>query len=254
LINARRLLGEQAPLRRRRRVARRILMNFYLFVYDIGQALRLSRPALLKRIESVEGHDRYLAARQARKGAILVTAHMGSFEVGAAALREIEPKVHIVFRRDLKPRFERLRTRLHAKLGLIEAPVDDGWGIWMRLRDALQRDEVVLMQGDRIMPGQKGEKVPFLGGHMLMPSGPVKLALATGAPMVPIFAMRQRDGKVRLVIEAPIDVCPTQAGAGRVHPAMLHLAAVIERTVKAHPEQWLTLHPACCEDAPGQSQ
>jgi KDO2-lipid IV(A) lauroyltransferase len=249
LVNARRLLGDQAPLRQRRRVARRIIMNFYLFVYDIGQALRLSRADLLKRIEAVEGHDRYLAARQAGTGAILVTAHMGSFEVGAAALREIEPKVHIVFRRDLKPRFERLRSRLHAKLGLIEAPVDEGWGIWMRLREALGRNEVVLMQGDRVMPGQKGIKVPFLGGHLLMPSGPVKLALASGALLVPVFSMRRRDGKVRLVIETPIPVDPAEPDQAGVPVAMLQLAQVIERTVKAHPDQWLTLHYACCEDA-----
>ncbi len=249
MTNVARLMGAQAPLKQRRKVARRIIANFYLFVHDIGCAVRMSREQLLARIKTVEGHDRYQAARQAGKGAILVTAHMGSFEVGAAALRELEPMVHVVFRRDVQARFERLRKALHEKLGLIEAPVDDGWGVWMRLRDALGRNEVVLMQGDRVMPGQKGVKAPFLGGHMLVPAGPVKLALATGAPLIPIFALRQADGKVKLIIEEAIDVRPDESGEGRIHPALVRLVNVIERYVKAYPEQWLTLHYACCEDA-----
>ena len=76
----------------------------------------------------------------------------------------------------------------------------------MHLRDALRADEVVAIQGDRIMPGQKGQRMPFLGGHLLLPSGPAKLALASGAPIVPVFSLRTSSGKVKLFIEDAINV------------------------------------------------
>jgi KDO2-lipid IV(A) lauroyltransferase len=167
---------------------------------------------------------------------------MGSFEVGMAALLEFEKKIHVVFKRDVG-RFEQTRQALRQHLGVIEAPVDDGWGVWMRLRDALRANEVVAIQGDRVMPGQKGQRMPFLGGHLLLPSGPAKLALASGAPIVPVFSLRTSAGKIKLFIEDPINV------DGDIEEAMNKIAAVLAKYVQAYPEQWLMLHPAFCEDS-----
>ena len=161
---------------------------------------------------------------------------MGSFEVAVAALLEHEKRIHVVFKRDIG-RFERIRQTLRQRLGVVEQPVDDGWGIWMRLRDALRDDDVVAIQGDRVMPGQKGRRMPFLGGHLLLPTGPVKLATASGAPIIPVFSVRTASGRVRLFIEDPIIV------GDDTDYAMEQIAAVIARYVATYPEQWLVLHP-----------
>ena len=244
--NARRLAGAGAPAEVEA-LARRVLASFYLFCCDVGRSFGQSAAELSARIESIEGREHYRAARESGRGVIVVTAHMGSFEVGMAALREVERgRIHVVFRRDPFERFERQRSSLRGRLGVEEAPVDDGWSIWVRLREAVLADDAVVLQGDRVMPGQKGEAVPFLGGRLLLPAGPVKLARATGAPIVPIFSVRIPDGKVRLFIEPAINVSET-AGQG-TDPALLRWAAVLERYVRAYPDQWLRLGPALMED------
>jgi KDO2-lipid IV(A) lauroyltransferase len=242
--NARRILGQGADVAE---FGRGVVGNFFDFVCDVGRSRGMSREALVGRIESVEGRERYLAIRQTGRGAIIVTAHMGSFEVGVAALREEEQQIHVVFKRDTG-RFERIRQGLRQRLGVVEQAVDEGWGVWVKLRDALKADEVVAIQGDRVMPGQKGSRVPFLGGHVLLPTGPVKQALASGAPIVPVFSVRTPGGKIKLFIEEPIEV------GQDVDDAMGKLAAVIGRYVSAYPEQWLVLHPAFEEDAVGRGE
>lgn len=243
IANGRRILPAEATEKDLSRLTRGVLGSFYDFVCDIGQSVRMTRRQLARRIESVEGHEKYLAARAAGRGAIILTAHIGSFEVGMAALLEFEKKIHVVFKRDVG-RFEQTRQALRKQLGVVEQAVDDGWGMWMNLRDALRADEVVAIQGDRIMPGQKGHRMPFLGGHVLLPSGPAKLALASGAPIVPVFSLRTSSGKVRLFIEDPINV------DGDLDCAMSQIAKVLEKYVSAHPQQWLMLHPVFCEDSP----
>jgi lauroyl/myristoyl acyltransferase len=153
-----------------------------------------------------------------------------------------------VFKRDAVDRFEQLRAELRRRLGVLEAPLEEGWGMWMRLRDALAADEVVLLQGDRVMPGQQGQRVRFMDGHILLPAGPVKLAQASGAPLVPIFSVRQRRGKIRLFVEEPIIVPPDAPPGEGPHPALARLAAVLERYVRAYPHQWLMVRPVWCED------
>ena len=117
---------------------------------------------------------------------------MGSFELGVVALRELNERVHVVFRRDRVDAFEHLRSTLHQRLGVAEAALEEGWTVWMRLRGALQANEVVAIQGDRVMPGQRGMEMPFLRGHLSLPTGPVKLASASGAPIIPVFTACRR--------------------------------------------------------------
>ncbi len=252
LANARRLLGEQSSPRSRRQLARQVIRSFYHFVYDVGRHAPMSLDAISKDIREVHGQSHFHAARKARRGMILATAHMGSFEVGIAALRQLESDVTVVFQRDRLGLFEQLRTQLRQSLGVREVAVDDGLGSWATLKDVLSRGEVVLMQADRVMPGQKGAKVPFVNGHIDMPIGVAKLAALSGAPIVPVFTERHDDGSVSVFIEPAIEPPTTAefyANRGGVPQAMKQLAAVIESHVKARPHQWLMLRRAWCEDS-----
>ena len=204
---------------------------------------------LRERIETIEGRDAYLEYRKQGRGAIILTAHMGSFEVGLAALADVEKNIHVVFKRDAMDGFEAVRRTLRANLGVQEAAIDDGWDTWMRLRDALEQNHVVVMQADRAMPGQKAQAVPMLYGHLMLPLGPLKLAQISGAPLVPVFTVRTPGGGCRLFAEAPIVVDPNAELINGIHPALLEVGRVIEKYIAAYPEQWLILDPAFVEDA-----
>jgi KDO2-lipid IV(A) lauroyltransferase len=123
--------------------------------------------------------------------------------------------------------------------------VDDGLSTWMRLREALAADEVVLVQGDRVMPGQKGQRVPMLGGEVVLPTGPLRLAMASGAPIIPIFSIRQPDGNIRLFIEPPIYVTDGQS----FDTGLESIRSLLETFLRRFPDQWLMIHRAWCEDA-----
>jgi len=247
--NARRLLGPAAKPVEIERLRRDVIRNGYLSVYELGRCLRIPPDKLPACIDRADGTDHYHAARALGRGAILVTAHLGPFELGVAALRSREKRIHVVFRRDERARFERIRSRFRAHLGILEAPVDEGLAVWMRMRDALMADEVVLMQGDRVMPGQKGVAVRFGNGHLLMPTGPVRLAMATGAPIVPLFSIRTATCRVRLVIDSYVTVEREPGPVSGEHPVMCYLAECIQRQVFANPEQWITYYRAWLEDA-----
>ncbi|HWE02247.1 MAG TPA: lysophospholipid acyltransferase family protein [Tepidisphaeraceae bacterium] len=248
MANARRILGESSTHAQREKLARRMIDNFYDFVCDVGLSLGQTPRQMVRRIVGVEGADIYTDARKAGKGAIVLTAHMGSFEVGAAALVEREKRMHVLFRRDSLDLFEQIRSTLRRKIGVNEVPVDQGWTLWMRLRDALANDEVVLIQGDRVMPGQKGQAVRFFDGHILLPAGPAKLALVSGAPIIPVFSIRTPRGEIQMFIETPIWVGEVPGGLS-IDSAMDAIGAVLEKYVRRFPDQWLENRPAWIEDA-----
>jgi phosphatidylinositol dimannoside acyltransferase len=251
IANARWLLGPGSSMAQRRAMGREVVASFFDFLLDLGRCGGRSAEELETEIETVEGLDRYMAARRLGRGAIVVTAHLGSFEVGVAGLRRTEPRIHVVFRRDRMSVFESMRSAQRRGLGVIEAPVDDGWPVWVRLRDALLADEVVMMQGDRLMEGQRGLQVPFLGGHIAVPTGPARLALAAGAPIIPIFSLRTPGGRVRIVVDDAVIVESSGGASEAVELATRAVTAAIERQVARHPGQWLMLRPVWCEDLHG---
>jgi len=245
--NATKIFGRSLAKPEQRAFTRGVVGSFFDFVIDVGQSSRETAEQLLERIEVVEGEPAYRAARVGRRGAVLVTAHMGSFEVGLAALKRVEQRVHVVFKRDASGPFESMRARMRRTLGVLEAPIDDGLSTWVDLRDALLNDDVVVMQADRAMPGQRSEVLPFLHGHLRVPTGAVRLARMTGSPIIPVFTLRLADGRFAVHLFPAID--PGIGGTAASDQAVVAVARSIESMVAKHPQQWLVLGAAFEEDA-----
>ncbi len=246
--NARRLLGPDASEKQVEQLRRKIVQSAYMSIYELGRAVNATHEKLHAWIEQVDGLEHYLNARKSGQGAIVVTGHIGPFEVSLVALGEREKRIHVIYQRDARSGFDQLRSKLRKKLGVEEAAINDGWAIWGRLRDALVADELVVIQGDRVMPGQRGVPVPFLDGHVLLPTGPIKLAMATGSPIIPIFSVRTRVGHCRVIIHEPIHVPREPGPVNSDHPALLKIASAIAGVVKDYPDQWAMYEKVWLED------
>jgi KDO2-lipid IV(A) lauroyltransferase len=91
----------------------------------------------------------------------------------------------------------------------------------------------VALQGDRALGSRGDVGVSFFGAEAHFPLGPFLLARASGAPVVPAFCVLRRDRRYTVTVETPIRV----EGDGE-RPALGRWVAVLERTIRAYPEQW----------------
>ena len=85
--------------------------------------------------------------------------------------------------------------------------------------------------------------MPFFDGYAPLPSGPIRLAMVTGAPIIPVYSTRTPDGRLRLSVEPAIEVDPTFQGSLVNHPAMRELASSLERVIGQNPGQWIVIDP-----------
>ena len=221
--------------------SRAVTGSFFDFIAEVASSADCSPQAVRDQVAGVEGEAAYMEVRRQKRGAVLVTAHMGSFEVGLAALTTVEPKIQVVFKRDEHDGFEQLRRPLRERLGVAECPIDDGWPVLMALRDALGRDEIVVMQADRAMPGQKSASVKVGSGTLKIPVGPVRLAQINGSPIIPVFAVREARGRFRIFLEPAIDPSADDA--------VEQVGKALGKFITRYPRQWLVLDAAFVEDA-----
>lgn len=197
------------------------------------------RPSDLDRLVPTRiGTEHLVAARDAGRGAILLTAHVGNFEIGGFFLGELGLKVAVVYLPDPTPVVERDRTAARERLGIRSLPVTSELSAVKILR-SLEEGYFVAIQGDRDYAGT-GRVLPFLGRGVSFPVGPFRIAAAAGVPLLPVFVLRSPDGTYRTVVEPPIRVVAARRGEREEaeRAAMETFVSLLERTVRENGEQW----------------
>ena len=184
------------------------------------------------------GTEHLLAARDAGRGAILLTAHVGNFEIGGFFLQAVGLKVAVVYLPDPSPVVERDRTAARDRLGIRSIPLVSELSAVKVLR-SLEEGYFVAIQGDRDYGGT-GRKLPFLGREVSFPVGPFRIAAAAGVPLLPVFVLRGEGGRYRTVVEPPIRVDAARRGErdDAERRAMTEFVSILERTIGENPAPW----------------
>lgn len=193
-------------------------------------------------VEGVSGFERIVEGRVRGKGVLLLTAHLGNWEVGGLMLAQVGQPIHVVLVPDIYPAVEKARRRLHERAGVTEIRVDRSFAPTLGVMRALDANAIVAMQGDRDF-NNTGIAVPFLGREAYFPRGPLRVAMATGATVLPAFIVRVPDGRYRAVLEEPLAVERDGDRERALRHNVERYVAILERYVRAHPEQWYCFYP-----------
>ena len=193
-------------------------------------------------VESVIGFSRLVEGRLKGKGVVLLTAHLGNWEIGGLMLAEVKQPIHVVLVPDLFAGVERVRRRMHARAGVTEIPVDRTFLPTLAVLRALDRNGIVAMQGDRDFDNT-GIAAPFFGREAYFPRGPFRVAMATGAVVLPAFIVSVPGGRYRAIIEEPIPIEDTGDRDAALRSNIARYVAVLERYVGKYPEQWYCFYP-----------
>lgn len=182
----------------------------------------------------VEGQQYLDQSRKLGKGTIILSAHIGNWELGGFVVSCLGYPMSAVV---LSHRHEKvneffLRQRSTANVRPIE--------IGMTLRSCfkvLQENGFLALVGDRDFSG-RGIRMNFFGREALIPKGPAALSHRLGAPMVPSFFVRSRDGAFKLIFEKPIFPDPDEKEEAAIPALTERYLAVIESFVRKYPDQW----------------
>jgi KDO2-lipid IV(A) lauroyltransferase len=193
-------------------------------------------------VESVIGFSRLVEGRLKGKGVVLLTAHLGNWEIGGLMLAEVKQPIHVVLVPDLFAGVERVRRRMHARAGVTEIPVDRTFLPTLAVLRALDRNGIVAMQGDRDFDNT-GIPAPFFGREAYFPRGPFRVAMATGAVVLPAFIVSVPGGRYRAIIEEPIAIEDARDRDAALRRNVARYVAVLEQYVGKYPEQWYCFYP-----------
>jgi KDO2-lipid IV(A) lauroyltransferase len=197
------------------------------------QPLRVDLPA----------HDAVVDAIAAGRGAVVVTGHIGSWDIAAKVLREKQCRVQVVMGRETDASttefVEAIRSRAGIDVVVPEGSVFSSLG----LVRALRRNEIVAIQLDRAAAAGGVRRLPFLGALAPFPSGPFVLSRLTGAPLIPVFAPRLGRRHYAIRIGRPVEVPRGARDPDVLDGVMREVVAQLEDAVRRDPCQWFQFEP-----------
>jgi len=225
------LLGPHDP--RQPAIARAVFRNFAKYLVDF---LRLEEVdgEFLRRHVTIVGQEHLDAARRRGRGTLIVSAHIGNYELGAAVAAVLGYPVNTIVLQHQDPQVDALFTRQRTRVGV--HPILVGMAL-RQVFTVLRRNEIVGVLADRDF-FNNGLPLPFLGREVSIPKGPALFSLRTGAAMVPTFLTREPGDRFQMAFEAPILPDPSGDEAADVARLMTQVLAVLETYIRRYPDQW----------------
>ncbi len=231
--NMRHVLGPQASDHQIEAAARQAFRNVALYYADLIRMPRLDLEDFVQRRLNYPGfYESFLPALATGKGVILVSAHFGNPELaqGIRVFALTEPLQ--------PPRLSRLVDGLRSSLGHTFRPVSVA-NVKAALR-TLRGGGVVALMMDRDIQGPRA-RLPFCGEETLLPTGPVEVALRTGAYLIPSFSFRRGVDKLEVYLEEHLELTRSGDLAADVRDNTLRLLARLEHHLRREPGQWMVL-------------
>ncbi|MDO9337036.1 MAG: hypothetical protein Q7T61_11595 [Caulobacter sp.] len=189
----------------------------------------------------------FQAARADRRGAVVLSAHLGVPEVMRAIATIGERRgVNILAHSANAAKFAEMMARMApmSSVRIIEV-TDLGLAAAMTLASSMENGDWAVILADRIAPGGKSPSIwaPFLGEDAPFPAGPFILASALKCPVYTLFSVRQ-EGRYRVMLSKfseRLDF-PRKDREAALKGTVSRFAAVLEEQALANPFQWFNFY------------
>ena len=218
-------------------LVRRSFRNTGKNLMEFMQLPRMS-PETIHQLVTFEGREYIDRALDQGRGAIILTAHFGNWELLGASILANGYTIRGITRQLRSKRLDAIVSSYREKVGW--QGIDRDRSIREVLR-CLKRNELIAILAD-VDTRTQGIFVDFFGRPAYTPYSPVAFALKTGAAILPTFIIRQPDDSHRAVVEAPLLL---QQGGEKEQDLLVNtqrFTKIIESYIRRYPEQWIWMH------------
>jgi KDO2-lipid IV(A) lauroyltransferase len=223
----------------------RAFRTLYNFAWTIAEAAihRILREEFSYEIAGAE----WLEELGAGPGAIVLTAHMGNYDLGAALFAEkVHREIRVVRAPEPHPESAEHLSASLERAGASGVKVDyntAGALLSFDLLKAVREGEIVSIQGDRVEGDVAQVSARLFGAETKTPTGPFVLSLVAQVPIYPLFIARTGCRTYQIIVREPIRVQSTGDREADIGSGVVQWCAILEEVIAAHWDQWFAFVP-----------
>jgi KDO2-lipid IV(A) lauroyltransferase len=235
--NVSRAFGWHPTSKAVQQIVRQVFNNLGTTLFEIAWAHQLD-PKHHPQYFRITGSEHYHRAMQKDRGALLLTAHMGNWELFTIIAHMAKIPANVVYRpldsKVLDDAVKQIRCHYGAQL------IPTKYAFY-RIAKTLKKKGCVAMLMDQNVDYYNGVFVDFFGRRACTNRGMAYMALRTGAPVVPVFMLREKRG-FRAVVLPEIPLTKTGDIQRDIELNTEKYNQAIEAFIREHPDQWFWVH------------
>lgn len=219
------------------RLAKKVYINWGKNIVDFLKHKVVSRKKIKQRV-SFEGHNNLKKGLAKGKGVVLFSCHIGNFEWGASRIGVEGYKIWgiALFRKSEKTNkfFESNRLRK----GFLTVYANKMHHIFRYLKN----NELIAIPMDWDSTGQSSKSFDFFGKKAYLPTGALRLAMRSGAALMPVFIWRDGRYTHHLKIMKPINLDLSGGKEESIEKNMKIIIPIMEKHIREHLVEWELFH------------
>lgn len=221
-----------------KRTSFRVFKNYGRYLCDYGRFLGGNKSFINHKFSIFEGYDNLQEALEMRKGIILLTAHLGNWELGGTFFGKNDIKTNVITLRDQNTGIDFFRSWYRKVHNVNTITIGDSPFSSIDLISAINRNELVAMLIDRYETDKGGIEAELFGSKTYFPVMPFWLSRVTQAPILPAFVVKEKKG-YRGIVEEPIVI----NNDNEIPSALNKVVDIFELYIKKYPDQWYNFKP-----------
>ncbi|MCM8761183.1 MAG: lysophospholipid acyltransferase family protein [Candidatus Omnitrophica bacterium] len=225
-------------------MAREVFRHFAKYLVDFFRFQKVDLEYIRKFVK-IEGEENLRAALANSRGVILLSAHMGNWELGGVIISMMGYPVSGVVLTHQNKKINDFFTRQRLTGNM--TPIEIGASLKACYR-VLRNNGLLALLGDRDFT-KNGLPVKLFGRCVLVPRGPAVFSYRIGSAIVPSFMVRERDDTFRLVFSEPLFADRSKAEEEAIIELAGKYTAVTEAFIRQYPEQWYIFKDIWLQDA-----
>ena len=224
---------------RRKDVTRKMVRNLGWMAAEFARFPRLTKKNIEK-VVILEGHENFLEGQRRGNGVLYLTGHIGAWELSSLAHALYGYPLHFIARPLDNQRLVALVNQYRCSSG--NQPIFKNESARVMLRILKDSGTIDILADQNTMP-EEGVFVDFFGESACATTGIARVALHTGAAVVPGYAYWDETiQKYRLRFEPPVELVRTGDTERDVFENTQRFAKAIQGIIQKHPDQWVWVH------------
>jgi len=230
----------------------RSLLGVYRNFYAFGQIL-LDKIVMLagftnKFTFNFEGEEHL---RNMHEGGLLISAHVGNWEIAGQLLNRLDKKVNILLFDAEHQQIKKYLDQVYTNRNVHFIVIREDFSHFEEIRQAALNKEIIAMHGDRYVEGNRVVPFTFIGKTALFPTGPFTMAGKIGLPVSFVFAVKETPTHYHFFATPAKRIehfTNLRLRNGKIREIMQEYIENIEKTVNRYPFQWFNFYNFWIED------
>jgi predicted LPLAT superfamily acyltransferase len=223
----------------------RSLGLLYKNYYRLGQTI-IDKVAIMSGIDNkftynFDGEENLRKITALKKGGLLLSAHLGNWEIAGHLLKRLETRINVVMYDGEHQQIKKYMEGVTGKRNMNVIVIKEDLSHIYAISEALKNNELVCIHADRFVKGNKTMAGNFLGGPAKFPAGPFVLAATFKVPLSFVFAFKETDMHYHLYA-SDMKQYEGMSKEAMMQQVLHEFAADMEEKAKLYPEQWFNYY------------